>query len=1032
MRRQTNRRVPGKPGAGIRQMFRKPGSEWRGAPFWSWNDDLDPRELRWQVREMKRGGLGGFFMHNRIGLVTPFMGERWMECIAATVDEARKQGMHAWLYDEDRWPSGFGGGLVVKRNREFAGKYLELKRGGTRGGQRFAVHIENGEVTSYRKLGPGKRPRAGEQVQGFEVGTAPPSGWFNEEPYTDNMDPASVRAFLQICYQPYRRRFAKDFGKTIPGVFTDEPNISSFHTSEATPRIPWTGRLPEEFRRRRGYDLMARLPELFSSHPGFFKTRHDYWRTVTELFAEAYCKQLGEWCGRNKLQLTGHMLCEQEFDQEIRVGGAVMPSLEYMQRPGIDILAEQIRETLTCKQASSVAHQMGRPRTLSETYGTSGWQMSFEGQKWSGDWQTVLGINTRCHHLTPYSLRGMRKRDYPPTFFYHQPWWKYFPVIEDYFARACFFTTIGEPVREVLLLHTISTAWGDAPDDQTRRRHGEHLAEMAEHLLALHYDFDLGDEVIMSRHGSVSGRQLVVGQAGYRLVVIPESETIFATTAELLRKFLAAGGKVIAVRRRPTRIEGKPARELEGLFAHENVTLIAPKRDELEDALRAALPRRVSIRADGGREVAPVIYMERRHQGRSYLMLANRNREGGCRLTVELSGEGGVEQWDLETGRTFAIPARVSRGKTSVEIELPATGSAALVLDPKQRPLARRPARRQVVREVQLGEEWQVGRSRENSLVLDRCQWRFAGGKWSAWTPILLAQKQLRAAMGLTDISHSGIAQPWVRYAKPSAVPPRRVELRFSFHWAQAGLARHRGWTSSSPAARRQRRDSGATLDLVVESAELFTISVNGEQIPNRPRGWWLEKSMDRVPLANVRRGENELVLACDYRDAPEYELEECYLIGGFAVDRDTDGIVPEPRSVRTGDWCDQGYPYYAGNLIYGQDLNLRLQPGERAVVQLGPHFGACVAVHVNGRLAGVRGWAPYQFDITPLVKPGRNRLQIEVCGSPRNLLGPNHLPEKRQRFVGPYDFIRWDEWVEKRNLVPYGLFGEVTLQVQR
>ena len=86
----------------LKKQFRHPACEWRGAPFWSWNDDLDPAEIRGQIRAMKRAGLGGFFMHNRIGLVTPYMGESWMDCIAAAVAEAKKQGMQAWLYDEDR------------------------------------------------------------------------------------------------------------------------------------------------------------------------------------------------------------------------------------------------------------------------------------------------------------------------------------------------------------------------------------------------------------------------------------------------------------------------------------------------------------------------------------------------------------------------------------------------------------------------------------------------------------------------------------------------------------------------------------------------------------------------------------------------------------------------------------------------------------------------------------------------------------------------------------------------------------------
>jgi hypothetical protein len=88
--------------------------------------------------------------------------------------------------------------------------------------------------------------------------------------------------------------------------------------------------------------------------------------------------------------------------------------------------------------------------------------------------------------------------------------------------------------------------------------------------------------------------------------------------------------------------------------------------------------------------------------------------------------------------------------------------------------------------------------------------------------------------------------------------------------------------------------------------------------------------------------------------------------------------------------------------------------------------------VHVNGKLAGVRGWAPYEVDITSKLTRGRNRIEVEVCGSPRNLLGPNHLPEKRPAWTGPRQFVDRNSWVEERNLVPYGLFGEVTVEVLR
>ena len=38
-------------------------------------------------------------------------------------------------------------------------------------------------------------------------------------------------------------------------------------------------------------------------------------------------------------------------------------------------------------EASSAARQFGRHRVLSELYGCTGWDFTFEGMKWVGDWQ---------------------------------------------------------------------------------------------------------------------------------------------------------------------------------------------------------------------------------------------------------------------------------------------------------------------------------------------------------------------------------------------------------------------------------------------------------------------------------------------------------------------------------------------------------------------------------------------------------------------------------------------------------------------
>ena len=64
-------------------------------PFWSWNGRLDKDELIRQLHVFKEMGMGGAFMHSRVGLRSARL-------------------LEAYLYDEDRWPSGSAGGMVTK------------------------------------------------------------------------------------------------------------------------------------------------------------------------------------------------------------------------------------------------------------------------------------------------------------------------------------------------------------------------------------------------------------------------------------------------------------------------------------------------------------------------------------------------------------------------------------------------------------------------------------------------------------------------------------------------------------------------------------------------------------------------------------------------------------------------------------------------------------------------------------------------------------------------------------------------------
>ena len=172
----------------LQHEFKNPGSLFRAAPFWAWNGKLEPDELRRQIRLMKEMGLGGFFMHSLVGLATPYLSNEWFDCISVCCEEAEKLGMKAWLYDEDRWPSGAAGGLVTKYPR-YRARSLVMKRcpdlrklKWTRDTVAvFAAKVDGTSASDVRRI-PGKksiRLSAGETLLVFSVKINEGSSWFN-------------------------------------------------------------------------------------------------------------------------------------------------------------------------------------------------------------------------------------------------------------------------------------------------------------------------------------------------------------------------------------------------------------------------------------------------------------------------------------------------------------------------------------------------------------------------------------------------------------------------------------------------------------------------------------------------------------------------------------------------------------------------------------------------------------------------------------------------------------------------------------
>ncbi len=1008
--------------------LKNPGATFRGAPFWAWNAKLEPSELRRQIRIMNKMGMGGFFMHSRVGLNTPYLSDDWFKCIDACVDEAKKLGMDAWLYDEDRWPSGAAGGFVTKIFPEFRSRSLDCNfpadpvdpKGSTEGADLawFAVtgRVET-MLAGYRRVdGPDAKLGDGESLLRFFEKVAKPSPWYNDGTYLDTLNKDAVAKFIEITHEKYNDRINSDFGATVPGIFSDEPNVSGY--------LSWTGSLPDVFRAMHGYDLMDRLPEVCFVVGGetFSKVRLDYKETVTQLFVEAFSKQIGEWCGKHNLEFTGHVLGEDNFNDQANCTGEAMRFYEYMQAPGIDLLTEHWQIFRTAKQCTSMAHQFGRRRRLSETNGCTGWDFPLEGHKALADWQIALGINLRCQHLAWYSMGATAKRDYPASIFRQSPWHDVYSANEDYFARIgeTLFGGDFEEVRELLVVHPIESVWGvksGRAASAAATELDEAFVRLGGKLLGANIDFDYGSEEVMSRHSRVKGKKFNLAKASYKAVLLPRMLTIRSSTLKLLEDFAKAGGGVFYVGTAPERVDGVVSKAAAKAF--KNFTQCT---EEDVAAAVAPLARRVSITQDGVETEATLHLLSKRKSGLA-LFVCNTSAEmpklhtemnfksvrerdieyPGAVLKVFTRRCGDVYEIDPSTGEIHRVDAEYARGAYVIPCPLWRLESRLFIITDDKLGKTRAPRKRrgELSEAVKLPEgKIKIALSEPNAIVLDHARCSVDGGTVDEEKFILQIDTDLRKMLG-ADPRGGQMVQPWVA---GESKPDRDLGISLSY-------------------AFKCDKIPAKPIELGIERPDLYEISLNGKKVKQDDAGYWMDPAIRRIKLPRPRKGENELVLKGRYHQFLP-GLEAVYVLGEFGV-RDENVMTAAPETLDIGDWVGQGLDNYSGNVTYTFHAGARPATRKRVFLRFPEWRGAALGVRVNDGEEALLAWPPYDLDVTDMLKDSRNTVKVKVYGHRRNVCGPFYLKDvKWPSWTGPAQMQQHE--VRERGLVPCGLLKPV------
>lgn len=997
------------------KIFRNPPCEYRAAPFWAWNCDLNKDLLLREIDQMKRMGMGGFHMHVRTGMSTTYLSDGFMQLIRDCVDKAKEERMRAYLYDEDRWASGAAGGYVTREER-YRARYLLFttvsyeqaeenpasvpvdspRTGKGRLLARYAVRLnDEGELAEYRLLKDGQQADAAETAWYAYLEIEKESPWFNNQTYVNTLDKKAIERFVEITHERYKEVVGNEFGGAVQSIFSDEPQFSrkttlGFAGEKKDVVLPWTDDLPDTFRAAYGEELLAGLPELYWELPGGAVSliRYHYHDHIAERFAEGFADTVGAWCARNGLLLTGHMMEEPTLKSQTAALGEAMRSYRSFQLPGIDMLCDW-HEYTTAKQAQSAAHQFGCPGVMSELYGVTNWDFDFRGHKLAGDWQAALGVTLRVPHLTWVSMEGEAKRDYPASIGYQSPWYTEYPMVEDHFARLNTVLTRGKAQVRLGVIHPVESYWLHwGPSEATalvRDEMDEHFQSLAQWLLYGLIDFDYISESLLPQQCEAGNAPLSVGEMAYDVVLVPDCQTLRATTVDRLESFVAAGGRLVFAGRIPELVDAKPSSRVKELA--QRAECISFSKGAILSALDGV--RFVDIRDDKGMRTTNLLHQVRAESDTRYVFLCHGEKPENpdvCPredIVLRIRGEWKVRRMDTATGEIAPLHVAYEKGRTVLRYAFYAYDSLLIELTPGRAEAGEDAPAEKKFDYYALWHPVEIALSEPNVLLLDTAQYAFDDEEnWRDEEELLRADDAFREELGY-PLRKKEVAQPWVVPDEPIT---HHLRLKFTVH----------------------SKVEIKAPQLALEKAESVEIAVNGCPVDNASVGWFVDESIKKVQLPDLPAGDSVIELTLPF--GRRSNVEWCYLLGDFGVrvQGAEKTVIPPVRRLGFGDWTTQGLPFYCGNVTY--KIPVRVEK-DTLTIRVPQYRGSVLGMEMDGVRQGDMAYAPYEYTFTNL-QPGEHEVGITVYGNRVNGFGCVHNCDESTSWFGPdcwrSEGVRW------------------------
>lgn len=1072
--------------------FRNPPAQ-SLSPYWFWNSRITSAETRRQLRAMADQGVRSATVLNWAGLEPAYLSEEWWREVAAALDAARSLGMTLNFADECLWPSGQAWDYaslhrepsrVLQLHPEFRMRRLTMKQFSA--GAPLALEQLPEVIIAARLLPSGAIDETSLRLlpAARTIAWQPPAGdWklfvYTAVPATDRgvrtdlLNPAAVRAFIDIVYEEFARRFSEHLGTTIRFFVSD-------HEGSYGAPLPFTPALWETFRRRHNYDLRPMLPLLSSDSARAVKTRQDCLETISHLYSTNFVQQVTDWCSRHKVE-HGHSDIEETMLLQVLWTGDMFRLWRASSAIFIDALLERARMPIDFQEALSVAHFEKRPLMV-ETHGLLGHDsyFSLEKSRRVSNMAALWGAHRLIAHYFEYDPARLQ---YPPSNFLTQPTFRYFHHYSSTFQRALYMNTQGAHDAGVAIYYPLESAFASSAGVflETRRptgRWGNSMDETQEYYTALQLDLarhgwehHILDSHYLSR-ASLNGSALRLSGESFRALILPPMTHIAPVSLDKIQRFAAAGGRVLALDPQPQEIIAIPQIRRFPILPHapiiksgytsrfETTASMQQALGPLFAALRETIAPAVDI-VDGARDH---LYFSHRAAGDVEWFWAVNDSGAPRDVTVRFPNPGSYERWDAETASRHLLST-----SPVVKLHFDPWDAFFVVRTPNTSAAPPLPSRERKLLADLSGTKWQF--TPESPVRVPYAE--ITGAAEPVWlSPERLSQRNWWLSGPYPYGDHEGFfnlfppesgflpgapapagAQPWQYVESPTNAlrPPVRngVYYAFSHVW--------------SPENRK--------VHAAVAVADSIKLWLNGKlefQHHSHPPFVNLRDPWSHRPALELKQGWNTLLLkigpasagatgflfrftdsanntlrdivfakeqTLPVRDPKPVRLTAGHPPGaaGEPISLDMDereiperSYVFQPKTTTTGlfCWTDTPLENYSGTAIYETTFTVEAIPsGRRLYLDLGS-VGLAAEVWINGKPAGSRAWTPYELDVTGLVTRGANTLRVRVANSDAGWMAQGDPIYER----GAWGVKFASERERLKTLRPNGLEGPVRL----